>query len=54
MVNRSLMAVGAHADDIEICVGGTLLKYRDLGYEIVYVMATNNFSGRWSYARPDG
>jgi len=45
-----LMAVGAHADDIEANAGGTLLKYRELGYGIVYVMATNNMSGpgtRW-------
>lgn len=54
MTNRSLMAVGAHADDIEVCTGGTLLKYRDVGYEVVYVMSTNNFSGNWNYLNPDG
>ncbi len=47
-----LMAVGAHADDIEFNVGGTLLKYRDAGYEVAYVMATNNMSGRWSHVDP--
>jgi len=40
-----LMAVGAHADDIENEVGGTLEKYFLHGYEIVYVMSTNNMSG---------
>jgi LmbE family N-acetylglucosaminyl deacetylase len=45
------MAIGAHADDIEVCVGGTLLKYRDAGYEIDYVMSTNNFSGNWNRLR---
>ena len=48
------MAVGAHADDIELNVGGTLLKYRALGYEVVYVMSTNNISGEWQRLRPDG
>lgn len=41
----NLMAVGAHADDIELSVGGTLLKYRDRGCAVVYVMSTNNMSG---------
>jgi LmbE family N-acetylglucosaminyl deacetylase len=54
MTNRTLMAVGAHADDIECTVGGTLLKYRDVGYEVVYVMATNNMSGNWNYLKLDG
>ena len=34
-MNRSIMAVGAHADDIEIQTGGTLAKYRDADYEVV-------------------
>ncbi|MBN1672846.1 MAG: PIG-L family deacetylase [Kiritimatiellae bacterium] len=53
-MNRSIMSVGAHADDIEIQTGGTLLKYRDLGYEVIYVMATNNMSGAVSERLPDG
>lgn len=52
--NRCLMAVGAHADDIEIGVGGTLEKYFRQGYEIVYVMSTNNMSGEVSELGPDG
>jgi len=48
------MAIGAHADDHELNVGGTLAKYHDLGYEIVYVMATNNMSGDWARVGPDG
>jgi LmbE family N-acetylglucosaminyl deacetylase len=35
-------------------VGGTLSKYRDIGYAVVYVMATNNFSGIWCRRMPDG
>lgn len=54
MANKVIMAVGAHADDIELNVGGTLSKYKDNGYEIVYVMATNNMSGGWQTKHPDG
>lgn len=39
------MVVGAHADDIELWMGGTLLKYHDCGYRIIYVVSTNNMSG---------
>ena len=48
------MAIGAHADDIEFNCAGTLLKYRDAGYDVVYVMATNNMSGSVSDIGPDG
>lgn len=54
MGRRTLMAIGAHADDIELNVGGTLVKYREMGYDIVYVMSTNNMAGGWSKLRPDG
>jgi len=53
-MNRSIMVVGAHADDNEIHVGGTLLKYHALGYDIVYVMSTNNMSGGAAELQPDG
>lgn len=53
-MKRTLMAIGAHADDIELSVGGSLLKYRDAGYEVVYVMSTNNMSGGQSTLKPDG
>ncbi len=48
------MAVGAHADDIELNVGGTLVKYRESGYAIAYVMSTNNMSGDFHAVHPDG
>ena len=54
MPKRVLMSIGAHADDIEFNTGGTLLKYHDLGYDIIYVMATNNMSGGWVKLKPDG
>lgn len=48
---NSIMAIGAHCDDIEFTVAGTLLKYhRTKGYSIVYVEATNNMSGLWKQA----
>ena len=53
-MNRTLMAVGAHAGDIELNVGGTLLKYRERGYQVVYVMSTNNMSGAWTRKKADG
>jgi len=53
-MKKTIMAIGAHADDIELMAGGTLLKYHDRGYEIVYIMATNNMSGAWSDPQPDG
>jgi LmbE family N-acetylglucosaminyl deacetylase len=52
--NRVLMAVGAHADDIELNMGGTLLKYLDCGYKLVYIMATNNMSGGFSTLDKNG
>jgi LmbE family N-acetylglucosaminyl deacetylase len=54
MQSRKIMAVAAHADDIEIGAGGTLAKYHEQGYEIVYVMATNNMSGGVQERQPDG
>jgi LmbE family N-acetylglucosaminyl deacetylase len=52
-MNQSIMVIGAHADDVEINTGGTLLKYREADYEVVYVMATNNFSGNVSVLNDD-
>lgn len=48
------MAIGAHADDIEIEVGGTLEKYFRLGYAVDYVMSTNNMSGSVNSLDADG
>lgn len=53
-IPQSLMAVGAHADDIEIGVGGTLEKAFRNGYEIIYVMSTNNMSGAVATLGDDG
>lgn len=53
-MNPSIMVVGAHADDIELHSGGTLFKYMDEGYAVVYVMATNNMSGSVRTLQADG
>lgn len=47
------MCIGAHADDIEFNAGGTCLKYLDSGYQIDYVMSTNNMSGRFHIVGKD-
>lgn len=44
-LTRSIMIVGAHADDVEIYAGGTTEKFYRKGYEVIYVMSTNNMSG---------
>lgn len=53
-MSQKIMVIGAHADDIELNTGGTLLKYRAKGYGIIYVMSTNNMSGIISECQPDG
>ncbi len=44
-MKKVIMAIGAHADDVEIRVGGTLAKYHDMGYQAVCVVTTNNTAG---------
>ena len=44
-MKKVIMAIGAHADDVEIRSAGTLAKYHEMGYEVVYVVATNNTAG---------
>lgn len=53
-LNKAVMAVGAHADDIEIHAGGTLEKYYRVGYSVIYVQSTNNMAGAISWLEPDG
>ncbi len=54
MQKQKIMSIGAHADDIEIGTGGTLAKFKDQRYEIVYIMSTNNMSGGVNELQPDG
>jgi len=42
-LRKTAMAIGAHPDDIEFCMAGTLLKLRDAGWEIHALnLATGN------------
>jgi LmbE family N-acetylglucosaminyl deacetylase len=45
MTKKTIMAIGCHCDDIENNTAGTLLKYLDQGYKIVYIIASNNMTG---------
>lgn len=44
-MNKTILAVGAHPDDIEFSCTGTLLKFKEKGYQIYYVIATNGENG---------
>ena len=47
MVNQTLdiLAFGAHPDDVELAISGTLLKHKDLGYSIGIVDLTQGELG---------
>lgn len=42
---KSVLAVGAHPDDIEILCGGTLAKYAQQGVKVSIAVATNGAAG---------
>ncbi len=44
-MNRYILAFGAHADDIDLRAGATLVNYMRKGYPIVYVVVTTSASG---------
>jgi LmbE family N-acetylglucosaminyl deacetylase len=44
-VKKTLIAVGAHPDDIEFSCSGTIMKLREKGYECYYIVATNGENG---------
>ena len=54
MNKQKIMSIGAHADDIEIGTGGTLAKFHDQQYGMVYIMSTNNMSGNVQELQDDG
>ena len=41
----NILAFGAHPDDVELNVGGTLLKYRKAGHNIFIALATSGNTG---------
>lgn len=42
---KTILAVGAHPDDIEFSCTGTMLKLKEKGYQIYYAIATNGENG---------
>lgn len=44
-MKKTILAIGAHSDDIEFQAGGTLAKYLDEGYRGVYIVATDDSAG---------
>ena len=53
-MKKSILAVLAHADDMEIDMGGSCLKYLDLGYDFKIVYTTNNMAGEFAWADENG
>ena len=41
----NILALGAHPDDVEVCCGGTLLKYRAQGHKIFIALTTSGNTG---------
>ena len=46
----NILALAAHPDDVEICVGGTLKKYRDSGHDIYIALTTSGNQGSNTHA----
>jgi len=44
-MNKTLLAISAHPDDIEFAVGGTMFRFKDAGYDIYLIVATNGENG---------
>ena len=44
-MKKCIMAIMAHADDLEIFAGGTMAKFTEQGYQGILVMLTGNMSG---------
>jgi LmbE family N-acetylglucosaminyl deacetylase len=40
MRTKTVLAFGAHPDDLEIGMGGTIAKLAELGYDVKLVVAT--------------
>lgn len=44
-MSKVILAISAHPDDIEFSAGGTMFKYKELGYSFYFVIATNGENG---------
>jgi LmbE family N-acetylglucosaminyl deacetylase/tetratricopeptide (TPR) repeat protein len=42
---KSILAIGAHPDDIELGCGGTLSRYKDMGYAVYGLVVTSGEAG---------
>src|SRR5574338_1381464 len=49
MSTKSAIAIGAHPDDIEFYMAGTLLMLKKTGYEIHYMTVANGNCGSTQY-----
>jgi LmbE family N-acetylglucosaminyl deacetylase len=50
MRSKTAIAIGAHPDDIEFCMAGTLLMLKRAGYEIHYLTVANGNCGSAEYS----
>lgn len=48
---RTVLAIGAHPDDVEIGVGGTLLQHRDRGDKVIVLTLSGGEAGGVAHAR---
>jgi LmbE family N-acetylglucosaminyl deacetylase len=48
-----VLAFGAHPDDLEFQMGGTLAKYAKQGHEVYMAVATNGCIGSYSHTREE-
>ena len=53
-MKKTILVVAAHADDMELSMGATALKYLDRGYDFHIVYSTNNMSGEYAWINEDG
>ncbi len=51
-LNKNILAIGAHPDDIEFSCVGILRKFIEKSYTVYYVVATNGENGFKIYHRP--
>jgi len=44
-MEKRVIFIGAHSDDIEFQAGGTLAKYQEEGYKCIYIVVTDDCAG---------
>lgn len=53
MMEKTVLALVAHPDDIEFMMAGTLFRLRDLGYEVHYMTVANGSCGTIEFSYDD-